>query len=75
MDFYSDLDLFFKHNYAQYWDSGALKVAFYEPDFKNLDNMIQQMNSFNQPGYVPHIKLLSSNKDFCDYTDIHMCED
>ena len=40
MDFYNDLESFFKYNYEEYWNSGALKVAFYEPDLKNLDNLI-----------------------------------
>lgn len=43
MNFYSDLDVFLKHNYEQYWESGnsdKMKIAFYEPDFKNLDNLI-----------------------------------
>ena len=44
MDFYADLDQFFKHNYKEYWNAGNsenLKIAFYEPDCKKLENLNQ----------------------------------
>lgn len=42
MDFYIDLDAFFKTHYKDYWNDGLsekLNIAFYEPDYKKLDNL------------------------------------
>ena len=42
MDFYVDLDAFFKTHYKDYWNDGLsenLNIAFYEPDYKKLDNL------------------------------------
>lgn len=44
MSFYIDLNDLFSKNYRDYWESQMLNMAFYEPDYKNLDNLVQTMN-------------------------------
>ena len=56
MDFYCDLDAYFKMQYEEKWNSGNseyFKIAFYEPDFKKLDNLLQQIHQFDKPIDVP----------------------
>lgn len=33
------------------------------------------MDSFDRPGDVPHMKLLSNSRNFCAYTGIHENEE
>lgn len=78
MSFYIDLDELFTKNFREYWESQMLNIAFYEPDYKNLDNLVQTMNQEDilfkksSPSFVPQIKLLSSVYNFCLYTGVHM---